>query len=122
MGFIVLTQISNVCLELRGDQEFVLKERYNKNSDENKGKKAQVLKEFEHLWVPYDASEKIKILINTDCIERCEEQYAGSALIAEADWCYLPRVSKVFLKNGKNYLVFENASEIQSLIAKASQK
>ena len=122
MGFIKLTQISNVCLQLRKDQEFVLKERYKKISAEDKEKVSQVFKDFEHLWIPHEESRRIEILINTDEIERCEEMCAASGLISEADWVYLPRVSRVFLKGGKNYLVFENARKIQSLIETASQK
>lgn len=98
-----------------------MKERYNKNLSENE-EKVKVLKEFEHLWFPYDKSQQIEILINTDCIEFIEEQSAVSGLIAESDWCYLPRVSKVFLKDSKEYLVFENARKIQSLIEAVSQK
>ena len=122
MGFIRLTTINNICLELKEYQLVVLKEECNKNSENSKEKKAQIFKDFEDLWVPYDESQKIEILINTDCIERCEEQCAASVLIEEADWCYLPRVSKVFLKDGKEYLVFESVKKIQSLIEDVAQK
>ena len=84
---------------------------------------AQVFKNFYHLWIACERDEVKKILINTDCIEFCEEEYASSELLLLCKHeVFMPRISKVFLKNGKEYLVLETSTEIQKLIKEASQK
>ena len=124
MSFIRLTKIYSEKLELSEFDTKRFKERYHEAIE--KGDQTQVInviKEFYEKWIPYSGESKVEMLINTDCIEFCEEMYASSELLMLCKHeAFLPRVSKVFLKGHKeSFLVLESAFEIEKLIEKAAK-
>lgn len=125
MSFIRLTKISSNSLKLRTDiEERNFKGRYQDAvEDDDNEKIAQIFSDFHISWVPYGRSEVTEVLINTDCIEICVEEFATSPLISAEHIAFLPRISKVFLK-GRNdgYLVLESALEIKESIENAKKK
>ena len=124
MGFIRLTKIYSKKLELSEFDSKRFKERYDEAL--KKGDQTQVIdviKEFYESWIPYSKESKIEMLINSDCIEFCEELKASSELLIH--WKheeFLPRVTKVFLKgHNESFLVLESAYEIEKSIEKAAK-
>ena len=124
MSFIRLTKIYSEKLELSEFDSKRFNERYHEALE--KGDPTQVvtvMKEFYEKWIPYSGEAKIEMLINTDCIEFCEEMYASSELLMLCKHEeFLPRVTKVFLKgHNESFLVLESAYEIEKSIEKATK-
>ena len=124
MSFIRLTKIFSKKLELSEFDSKRFKERYHEALV--KGDQTQVInviKDFYGKWLPYSEESKVEMLINSDCIEFCEEMYASSELLTRCKHEeFLPRVTKVFLKgHNESFLVLESAYEIEKSIEKAAK-
>ncbi len=86
------------------------------SSKDNNEQLCELMRNYESFWIPNN--RVFDILIRIDSVESFEEIPTDSDLVECRHWSKLPSVTKVTLKNGTVYFVFDRIGVVDGLLLK----